>query len=69
MLREDCAGLFPPGDGAALPRRCAAGLRARRPDPLLATLVRQCRRRAPLFRPERERDALPRLVHELGGQP
>jgi putative glycosyltransferase (TIGR04348 family) len=64
MLGADYAGYFPWGDAAAL----AALVRRCRPadtDPLLATLQRQCAKRAPLFAPEAERAALHTLVREL----
>jgi glycosyltransferase involved in cell wall biosynthesis len=64
MLGEDYAGYFPWGDAAAL---AALILRCRNADsdPLLATLQRQCAKRAPLFAPEAERAALHSLVREL----
>jgi glycosyltransferase involved in cell wall biosynthesis len=62
MLGRDYAGYFPAGDAAALAgllRRCwedAAFLR---------TLARQCRARAALFSPAREKASLTRLLREL----
>ncbi len=64
MLGTDYAGYFPWGDAAALAaliERC----RHADADPLLATLQRQCAKRAPLFAPDAERTALHSLVREL----
>ncbi len=64
MLGADYAGYFPWGDAAALAaliERC----RHADADPLLATLKRQCAKRAPLFAPDAERTALHSLVREL----
>jgi putative glycosyltransferase (TIGR04348 family) len=67
MLGDDYAGYFPWGDAAALAallRSCREG----QPDDrngLLSTLALQCRRRAVLFHPRRERDAVRELVDDL----
>ena len=64
MLGANYSGYFPWGDAAelaALIERC----RHAGSDPLLATLQRQCAKRAPLFAPETEHAALHSLVHEL----
>ena len=62
MLGEDYAGYFPVGDASALARLLLRHL----DDPrAYAQIQRQCRRRLPWFRPERERDALTRLLREL----
>jgi glycosyltransferase involved in cell wall biosynthesis len=64
MLGTDYAGYFPWDDAgalAALIRRC----RKASSDTLLATLQRQCAKRAPLFAPEAESAALHKLVREL----
>jgi putative glycosyltransferase (TIGR04348 family) len=64
MLGTDYAGYFPWDDAgalAALIRRC----RKAGSDTLLATLQRQCAKRAPLFAPEAESAALHKLVREL----
>ncbi len=65
MLGADYAGYFPWGDAAALAaliRRCR---NREGKDKLLATLRRQCTKRAPLFAPEAERAALQSLVRGL----
>lgn len=65
MLGADYAGYFPFGDAPALValiRRCQARLPG---DPLLESLIVQCRQRAPLFDSAAERAALHRLVDEL----
>ena len=62
MLGQDYAGYFPVGDSAALARllqQCAT-----QPS-FYNRLVAQCRRRSPLFRPERERAALTAVIREL----
>lgn len=68
MLGTDYGGYFPLGDAATLAtliRDCAESRRPRHGDDLLAALMRQCARRAPLFTPEAERDALRRLADDL----
>jgi len=62
LLGEDYAGYFPFGDAGAL-----AGLlrRLRREPAMLDGLQRQCRARAPLFDPAREREALRDVVSRL----
>lgn len=75
MLGADYGGYFPHGDAAALAallRRCdesarheAESRRRQHGDDLLATLMRQCAGRAPLFTPDAERAALRRLAGEL----
>lgn len=61
MLGEDYAGYFEAGDDAAL----AALLERASGDPaFLARLREQCAAREPLFTPEREREAVNRLVDE-----
>jgi hypothetical protein len=62
MLGQDYAGYFRRGDARALARLLA---RCRDEPGLLATLRRQCRARASLFEPRRERLALRRLVLRL----
>jgi len=67
MLGADYTGYFPWGDAEALATlllRCRESL-AEDGSGLMARLVAQCRRRAPLFAPERERAALRRLVGDL----
>jgi putative glycosyltransferase (TIGR04348 family) len=62
LLGTDYAGVFDPGDDAAL----AAGLERLRDDPdMLAALRAQASARAPLFAPEAERAALQRVVAGL----
>lgn len=71
MLGADYAGYFPWGDAealAALLRRCREAL-AESGDDFMQRLAAQCRQRAPLFAPERERAALHRLVGDLLRQP
>ncbi len=59
LLGNEYPGYFPVGDTAALRAQL---LRAER-DPGFVDLLRDCcRARAPLFQPERERDALGRVV-------
>lgn len=67
MLGADYAGYFPWGDSealAALLLRCRESV-AGEGGGLMAQLAAQCRQRAPLFAPERERAALHRLLGEL----
>lgn len=67
MLGADYAGYFPWGDAealAALLRRCRAAL-VQPGDDFIQRLGAQCRARAPLFAPERERAALHRLLADL----
>lgn len=67
MLGADYAGYFPWGDAealAALLLRCRESV-AGEGGGLMAQLAAQCRQRAPLFAPERERAALHRLVGDL----
>jgi putative glycosyltransferase (TIGR04348 family) len=67
MLGADYAGYFPWGDAealAALLLRCRESL-AEQGDDFMRRLAAQCRQRAPLFAPERERAALRRLVGDL----
>ncbi|MEO8938841.1 MAG: selenoneine biosynthesis selenosugar synthase SenB [Burkholderiaceae bacterium] len=59
LLGRHYAGTFPVGDDGAL---AALIERARRDPDFLLLLKRQCAERAPLFRPERERDRLITLV-------
>jgi putative glycosyltransferase (TIGR04348 family) len=62
MLGEDYAGVFECEDATGL----AALLQRARDEPaMLPALVRQCRLRAPLFEPERERATLLRLLNDL----
>jgi glycosyltransferase involved in cell wall biosynthesis len=63
MLGEDYPGYYPVGDEGAL-----AGLlrRAETDAGFYALLQARCAARGYLVRPERERDALGRLVKELG---
>jgi len=62
LLGTDYPGYFPFGDAAAL----AAMLERARDDPaMLAGLRAHCARRAPLFRPARERCAVRALVRSL----
>ena len=66
LLGDDYAGCFEVGDAAAL----AALLERCRDDPaMLALLRRQCRSRAALFHPARERATLLALVAELLERP
>lgn len=66
MLGEDYPGYYPVGDEGAL-----AGLlrRAETDAGFYALLQARCAARGYLVRPERERDALGRLVKELGKEP
>ncbi len=64
MLGEAYAGYFPWGDAVAL---AALLLRCREDVDFLPGLLAQCRLRAPLFDPARERAALERVVHDLLG--
>lgn len=64
MLGEDYAGYFPLGDAAALARLIDRSVAD--PD-FYSTLQRQCAARAPLFAPERERDALLALLDSATG--
>lgn len=59
MLGRDYAGYFPAGDDKAL---AALMLRAESDPDFLALLAAQCRRRARLMRPSRERRALARVI-------
>jgi putative glycosyltransferase (TIGR04348 family) len=62
MLGADYAGYFRWGDARAL----AALLQRARDEPdMLRTLLRQCRRRAPLFDPKRERATLLTMLNAL----
>jgi putative glycosyltransferase (TIGR04348 family) len=54
LLGEDYAGYYPPEDDAALAELLA---KAETDPAFLALLDRQCRARAALFRPERERES------------
>ncbi len=64
LLGEDYAGTYPVADTGAL----AALLWKSETEPgFLATLEAQCRRRAPLFRPDREEAAWRALLAELAG--
>jgi len=80
MLGADYAGYYPWGDAEALASlllRCRASLEAQAADAqrdggtsgqgesLMQRLTAQCRERAPLFAPARERAALRRLVDDL----
>jgi putative glycosyltransferase (TIGR04348 family) len=62
LLGDDYPGTYPVSDTAALADLL---LRAERETGFLDDLAARCALRAPLFRPERERDALGRLVAEL----
>ncbi len=65
LLGDDYAGYYPVGDGTAL----AALLHRAETEPTyLRRLAVQCRRRAPLFRPARERAAWKKLLAELSRQ-
>ncbi|APR05553.1 putative glycosyltransferase, TIGR04348 family [Thauera chlorobenzoica] len=67
MLGADYAGYFPWGDAEALATlllRCRESV-AGEGGGLMAQLAAQCRQRAPLFAPERERAALHRLLGAL----
>ena len=62
MLGRDYDGYFPPGDAHAL----AALLQRLRAQPsFLAHLRQQCRKRTPLFSPQRERAALLELLDNV----
>lgn len=63
LLGPDHPGTFPPEDTGALG---ALLRRAEREPEFLAELTRHGARRAPLFTPERERDAWRRLLEGLG---
>jgi putative glycosyltransferase (TIGR04348 family) len=66
MLGANYAGYFDHGDAqglADLLLRCRADQHST--DPLYHQLQAQCALRAPLFAPEREEEALLKLVHEL----
>jgi putative glycosyltransferase (TIGR04348 family) len=65
MLGADYPGYFPVGNERALARLLA---RAERDRAYLGQLARACAKRAPLVRPAHERDALARLIAELGGK-
>jgi putative glycosyltransferase (TIGR04348 family) len=62
MLGADYAGYFAWNDAAALATLVA---RARDEPAMLAGLATQCRQRAPLFEPQRERATLLRLLSDL----
>ena len=62
LLGEDYPGYFPMGDTRAL---AALLSRAERDPPFYAGLEEACRRRAPLFHPEREREAWAALLREV----
>ncbi|HEX6019010.1 MAG TPA: selenoneine biosynthesis selenosugar synthase SenB [Burkholderiaceae bacterium] len=62
MLGGDYAGYFEVGDAAGLARLLQ---RARDEPDMLRTLAAQCRARAPLFTPQRERATLQRLLDDL----
>lgn len=67
LLGPHYAGTFPVGDDAALASLIE---RVRREPAFLAMLTQQCAERAPLFRPEHERDRLVTLVRSsLATQP
>ena len=67
LLGRHYAGTFPAGDDAALATLIE---RVRREPAFLALLTQQCADRAPLFRPERERERLVTLVAScLAGVP
>jgi putative glycosyltransferase (TIGR04348 family) len=71
MLGADYAGYFPCGDAAALATlmlRCHESRREANGTYFLDQLAAQCQRRAPLFEPANERNALHRLVNELLGE-
>lgn len=69
MLGDAYSGYFECGDAAALAgllRRCRDGQTpSGAPASLLAELIAQCARRAPLFDPQLERQALLQLVADL----
>ena len=64
MLGEEYPGYFPVGDTPAL-----AGLlrRAETEPGFYQDLKDRCERLAPLFTPEREREAWRALLHEIAG--
>ena len=62
LLGADYPGLFPVGDDAALAELIR---RARQEPGFLAALRQHCARRSALFDPERERDAVRALAHNL----
>jgi putative glycosyltransferase (TIGR04348 family) len=64
ILGADYAGYFRVGDTRELARLLA---RAENDPAFLAQLRRQCRSRASLFKPEREKTAWARLLREVGG--
>jgi putative glycosyltransferase (TIGR04348 family) len=63
LLGEDYPGTFPVGDTVELARLL---IRAETEPGYLADLQERCARRAPLFHPERERDAWRSLLVEFG---
>jgi putative glycosyltransferase (TIGR04348 family) len=63
LLGADYAGYFPPKDTGALATLLH---RAETDRTFLAELEAQCRKRRPLFTPERERDAWRRLLSTVG---
>ncbi|MBL0291357.1 MAG: TIGR04348 family glycosyltransferase [Betaproteobacteria bacterium] len=67
MLGADYAGYFAPGDALALAALLREAWHTRdAPQGLLPRLAAQCARRAPLFAPDAERQALFELVASLG---
>ncbi|MEX0732543.1 MAG: selenoneine biosynthesis selenosugar synthase SenB [Aquisalimonadaceae bacterium] len=62
LLGDDYPGYYPTADTAALR---AALLRAEREPDFLDALRRHCLARAPLFRPEAERDGLRRVIEHV----
>jgi glycosyltransferase involved in cell wall biosynthesis len=70
MLGADYAGYFEPGNAAQLAHLLQlARATQHQADGLLARLAAQCARRAPLFAPKAEQQALLNLVADLGRQP
>ncbi|MFN2329780.1 MAG: selenoneine biosynthesis selenosugar synthase SenB [Chromatocurvus sp.] len=63
LLGDEYGGYYPVADTAALRGLL---LRAERDPDWLARLARQCRERAPLFTPERERDSLAQILERVG---
>lgn len=69
MLGQDYAGYFEWGNAAALAALLQRCRDTPGPQGLLAQLAAQCARRAPLFEPGAERNALLQLVQQLRSAP
>ena len=62
LLGEDYSGYFEVGDTAGLAELM---LKCEQQASFLALLKNQCRKKAPLVKPERERESLRKLIEEL----